>query len=237
MNVFMLMMGGTGTRFGSDRPKQYTLIHSRPSFSFITEKADKINAIDEMVIVSHADWIDYVQEWCEKTIRNKPFAVVAGGESRSESIRNGLLTLEKKCSPEDIVMIHDATHPYLEKIDELIAATEKYGAATIVSRICDTLYRTDANGFLEKVEPRELIKVGASPEALKFGFLFPIYRDATSVELRSMSSAGALAIARNIPMKTIPMSMLNLKITYQEDMDLFLQLIDHYFFPDQNMFS
>lgn len=134
-------------------------------------------------------------------------------------------------------MIHDATHPYLDKIDELAAATKEYGAATIVSRICDTLYRTDASGFLERVEPRELTKIAASPEALKFGILFPIYRDASSAELKSMTSAGAIAIAHNIPMKTITMSVLNLKITYQEDMDLFLQLIDHYFFPDQNQYD
>ena len=238
MNIFMLMMGGTGTRFGSDRPKQYTIIHNRPLFSFITEKADTISSIDEVVVVSHADWLDYVQEWCEKTIENKPFSVVSGGESRSESIRNGLMSLEKKLAPTDVVMIHDATHPYLDAkaIEQLAEATKEYGAATIVSRICDTLYRMDLNGFLEKVEPRDLIKVGASPEALQFGILFPIYRDASSEELKSMSSAGAIAIAHNIPMKVIPTSLLNLKITYQADMDLFLKLVDSYFFPDQRIF-
>ena len=84
MNVFMLMMGGSGTRFGSDRPKQYTLIHGRPLFSYITERADRTDAVGRRAVVSHPDWLDYAREWCEKTVKRIPFTVTEGGDQPSE---------------------------------------------------------------------------------------------------------------------------------------------------------
>ena len=233
MNIMLLMMGGAGTRFGKDRPKQYTLIDERPLFSYITERADQCPDIDRLVVVSHGDWLDYVREWCEKTLRRLPWQVVAGGDTRSGSVLNGLRALEGLAAAEDVVLIHDATHPYLdpEGVALVAEAVREFGGATLASKNYDTVYRTDAEGFLEKVEPRELIVAGASPEAFRYGDIYDIYRSASSEELAAMSSAGAIALAHGIPMKVIPTPVLNLKITYEHDMDLFLRLIHGYFFP------
>ncbi|MBQ9249975.1 MAG: 2-C-methyl-D-erythritol 4-phosphate cytidylyltransferase [Oscillospiraceae bacterium] len=232
MNAMLLMMGGTGTRFGKDRPKQYTLIDDRPLFSYIVEKADKTACIDRLVVVSHADWLDYAQEWCEKFVKRIPFDVVAGGENRSGSVLNGLTRLGRYAKRDDVVLIHDATHPYLdpEGVGKVVEAVQEYGGATMASRNYDTVYRTDEQGFLEKVEPREQIVAGASPEAFRFGDIYDIYRNASAEELASMTSAGAIALSHNIPMKVIGTPVLNLKITYEHDLDLFLKLIHGYFF-------
>ncbi len=235
MNIFLLMMGGSGTRFGENRPKQYTLIHERPLFSYIVEKADQTVAIDRIVIVSHADWLDYVQEWCSSVVRRVPYTVVAGGQTRSESVLNGLRSMDGTAQDDDVVLIHDATHPYLDAnaVEQVVEAVKEFGGATVASKNYDTVYRTDRNGFLEKVEPRELIVAGASPEAFRYGEIYRIYLAASAEELKAMTSAGAIALAHEIPMKVIPTSLLNLKITYKPDLDLFLQLLDHYFFPEQ----
>lgn len=231
----MLMMGGSGTRFGAERPKQFTLVHDRPLFSYILEKANNIPEINYITVVSHHSWLDYVQEWCRKIVTNVPFHVAGGGDTRSESVLNGLHSLEEVLSPADVVLIHDATHPYLDpQAVRLVAeAASKYGGATVASKNYDTVYRTDREGFLEKVEPRELIVAGASPEAFRYGDILDIYQNSTPEELQAMTSAGAIALAHSIPMQVIPTSVLNLKITYPPDMDLFLQLVDHYFFPEQ----
>ena len=51
--------------------------------------------------------------------------------------------------------------------------------------------------------------------------------------MERMTSAGALALAHNIPMKVVPTQVLNLKITYPEDMNLFMKLYNNYFFNEQ----
>ncbi len=45
-----------------------------------------------------------------------------------------------------------------------------------------------------------------------------------------MTSAGAIALAHHIPMKVVPTELLNLKITYKRDMELFVKLCGNYFF-------
>ena len=232
MNAMLLMMGGSGTRFGKDRPKQYTLVDDRPLFSYILQKADATSCIDRMVVVSHADWVDYASEWCSKSLKRLPFDVVSGGSNRSESVLNGLAKLSSYAKDSDVVLIHDATHPYLdsEGIVQVVDAVKEYGGATMASKNYDTVYRTNENGFLACVEPREYIVSGASPEAFRFGDIYSIYRNASSLELAQMTSAGAIALSHNIPMKVIPTPVLNLKITYEHDMALFLQLIHGYYF-------
>ena len=63
----MLMMGGSGTRFGADIPKQYILVNEKPIFVYVLEGYQKCDFIDQLVVVSHKDWINYVQEWKEKS--------------------------------------------------------------------------------------------------------------------------------------------------------------------------
>lgn len=234
MNYFLLMMGGTGSRFGESRPKQYTLFKDVPLFSYITKKASLIKAIDRIVVVSHADWIDYVNEWCEKTISSIPFDVVVGGASRSESVLNGLRKINevREASPQDVVLIHDATHPYADEnaINELIEEVKLHGGATLASKNYDTVYEQDENGFLNKVLRRELVVAGASPEAFLFEKIYPVYNEATPEELNKMTSAGAIALEHDIKMKVVPTDTLNLKITYKRDMELFEDLCDSYFF-------
>lgn len=232
MNTMLLMMGGTGSRFGEDRPKQYTIVDGRPLFSYIVEKADNTPCIDRLVVVSHGDWLDYAGTWCSTCIKRVPFDVVEGGENRSGSVLNGLTCLSAYAQKDDVVLIHDATHPYLdpEGVEQVICAVKEYGGATMVSKNYDTVYRTNEDGFLEKVEPREYIVAGASPEAFRFGDIFEIYRHSTPEELAKMTSAGAIALHHNIPMKAIPTPVLNLKVTYKPDMNLFLKLVHGYFF-------
>ena len=62
MNFLLLMMGGSGTRLGTDVPKQYLTIDGKPIFYYITKKYAVLKEIDYICIVSHADWVDYVNE-------------------------------------------------------------------------------------------------------------------------------------------------------------------------------
>lgn len=62
-NILLLMMGGSGTRFGADIPKQYVPVEDVPIFAYILKKYAEMPEIDAITVVSHADWIDFVEEW------------------------------------------------------------------------------------------------------------------------------------------------------------------------------
>ena len=235
MNFLLLMMGGSGTRFGADRPKQYTLIDDVPVFAYILKACEKVPEIDHIVVVSHKDWTDYVQEWKDKLGISKLSHIVCGGSSRSESVLNGLSAIKEEAAADDVVLLHDATHPYVdaEGTRAVIEGVRKYGGATLGACQYDTVYRMNAETkLLEEVVPRQEIVSGASPEAFRFGDIYPIYRDASQEELDAMTSAGAIALAHHIPMVVVPANVINLKITYPGDMDVFKKLVHNYFFEE-----
>ena len=232
MNTVLFMMGGTGTRFGADIPKQYIEIEGRPIYTYVVEAYAAVEEVDNIVIVSHADWIDFVNETNEKLGLTKIGAVVAGGSTRSESVLNGLNKISEFAAEDDVVLIHDATHPYVDKAGtvKVIECVKKHGGATLGACQYDTMYMMDENNMLTKVVPRQFIVSGASPEAFKFGLIYRIYQNADPQYFEQMTSAGAIALANNIPMEVVPTNLINLKITHKEDMEACKLLLKEYFF-------
>lgn len=229
-----MMMGGSGTRLGADRPKQYIEIDGMPVFAYIVKAYDGLSCIDKMVMVSNAMWIDYVNEWIERLSLQKPVIVTEGGDTRSHSVYNGLKAISAEAKTEDVVLFHDATHPYVDEkgTEEVISTIKKYGGATLGEFQYDTVYSMDENGFINKVIPRQEVVAGASPEGFIFGEIFPIYDGATDEELSQMTSAGAIALEHGIKMKTVQADVINLKITYPADMEAFQKIVHSYFFPN-----
>jgi 2-C-methyl-D-erythritol 4-phosphate cytidylyltransferase len=223
------MMGGSGTRLGADRPKQYIEIDGIPIFFYILRSYNQLDCIDEIVIVSNELWIDYVQQWIDRLQIKKEISIVAGGKTRSHSVYNGLKSISNRAQNDDIVMFHDATHPYVDE-PGTIDVIEEYGGATLGAFQYDTVYKMDEDGFITDVIPRQELVAGASPEGFKFGEIFPIYNQSTDEELESMTSGGALALEYGIKMKTIEANVINLKITYPQDLEIFKKTIHSYFF-------
>lgn len=233
-NYLLLMMGGSGTRFGAPIPKQFVEVEGKPTFSYLVEKYADLHFADKMIVVCHADWVGFTRKWIEELgLVGLDYAVVAGGASRSESVKNGLIEAAKTAKDEDFVFIHDTTHPYVDEnhLGELATAVEVHGGATMGACQYDTVYGMDPDtNMLEKVIPRQTVVSGASPEAFKFGLIWPLYSSMSAEELDRYTSAGALALAYDIPMQIIPTDLINLKITYRNDMDAFIKLFHNYYF-------
>ena len=233
-NILLLMMGGSGTRFGADIPKQYIEVDGIPIFAYILKKYGMMKEIDEIVIVSNKDWLEFANDWAKKCNLKAEYHVVEGGQTRSESVFNGLKEISKFASDEDVILIHDATHPYVDVQGtcDVINAVNEHGAATLGVFQYDTVYRMNEEHFIEAVVPRQKIVVGASPEAFRFKDIYNIYANSSEEEFEKMTSAGAIAIAHGIDMKVIQADVINLKITYQNDMKVFKKLVKTYFFED-----
>lgn len=231
MNILVLMMGGNGNRAGGDAPKQYIQVRGKPIFTYILEEYAQQPFIDKIVIVSHESWINFVADWNKELNIAKVHAVVAGGKSRSASVYNGLKACSSIADDNSVILIHDVTHPYLDKAGalEVIKQTKKYGAATLGAFNYDTVYRIDERNTVSEVLPRTHVLNGASPEAFRFGLIFPIYDNATEEELDTMTSAGAIALHNNIEMVFVKTDTLNLKVTFPQDIQLFDALLEYYY--------
>ena len=229
------MMGGIGSRFGADLPKQFTNVDGKPLFTFIVRKLSTISEINGIIIVVNPQYKEQTKKWVDCYCPNMVLNVVPGGTSRSDSVFNGLKALKGIAAEEDVVLMHDATHPYVDKEGTLkvINMVKEYGSSTLISCNYDTTYQIDDDNNIVNVIPRKYNVAGASPEGFKYKQIFDIYENTPPEEMEKMTSVGAIALANNIPMKVVPTSVLNLKITYPEDMKLFMKLYNNYFFDEQ----
>lgn len=230
----LLMMGGVGSRFGSELPKQFTDVDGRPLFTYIINKLSKIEVISGIVVVVNPNYLINTCNWVERYCPKKVLKIVTGGDTRSESVFNGLKALKGIANAEDVVLMHDATHPYvdIEGTQKVAEMVDQYGSATLASLNYDTTYMMDDDNNIKDVIPRRNVIAGASPEGFRFQQIYDIYAQTPKEDMEKMTSVGAIALANNIPMKVVPTSVLNLKITYPDDMKLFLQLYKTYFFNE-----
>lgn len=105
----IVLAAGEGKRMGSGIPKQYMLIKSRP-LVYYALKAFEESAVDEVILVTGEDEIDYCKEYIvDRYHFNKVKKIVPGGWERYASVYFGLEAIEDA----DYVLIHDGARPMI----------------------------------------------------------------------------------------------------------------------------
>lgn len=105
----IVLAAGEGKRMGSGIPKQYMLIKSRP-LVYYALKAFEESAVDEVILVTGEDEIDYCKEYIvDRYHFNKLKKIVPGGWERYASVYFGLEAIEDA----DYVLIHDGARPMI----------------------------------------------------------------------------------------------------------------------------
>ncbi len=141
----IIVAGGSGTRMGGGTlPKQFRLLDGKPVLAHTIDLfAEALPGAPIVVVVpaAHLDfWKDYAARF--DIARH---TVVAGGEERFHSVRNGLEALPRSV---EIVAIHDGVRPLCSKalILSTVACAEEYGAAIPVVAPVDSLRRLTDTG-------------------------------------------------------------------------------------------
>ena len=170
MNVAIIVAAGSGTRFGSETPKQYLEIGGKPLLIHTLERFENCAVIDEIVLILAADAIENFRETLAKFAFKKISGIIAGGATRAESVLCGLNAIDaKKC---EIVAVHDGARP-LVAIEEITAAVEKakeVGAACLVAEVTDTIKEVRAGKIVGTID-REHLRRALTPQAFRFEIL------------------------------------------------------------------
>jgi len=230
MKILFLMMAGKGTRLGNKIPKQFLEIGDQPVYKSILDLYSTSSLIDRVVIVNNPDWMSYVESQVNDDAYPFEISIIKGGETRSASIQNAVKFVNSslELSDDSVVLIHDATHPYLDtkacgEVISLIA--DRYKAATVVTHVWDTVYESE-DGEVSRTLNRENIAVGASPEAFRWDFLKGIYL--VERDLSQFTSAGNYAKQVGEKIGIVWSSKINLKITYPDDLRLYTSALNYF---------
>jgi 2-C-methyl-D-erythritol 4-phosphate cytidylyltransferase len=209
MATFLIIpAAGSGTRLKSPGPKALVPILGHSIISWTLEAFEEIG-FDRTVIAVPPDRMpDF-----EKVLRGRA-AVVAGGTTRSSSVRRGFQALG--AAPEDLVCIHDAVRPLITaaEIRGVIAAARDGGAATAATPIVDTVKRVEGERIVATID-REGLYAAGTPQVFRadlLGRAFETGREATD-------EAGLLELL-GVNVTAVPVSRWNLKITTPEDLEL-----------------
>jgi 2-C-methyl-D-erythritol 4-phosphate cytidylyltransferase/2-C-methyl-D-erythritol 2,4-cyclodiphosphate synthase len=210
----ILVAAGTGTRFGAETPKQFlTLSHEpviRHAARALIEAGATIQPVGEAVAIA-------------KALEGLPhLPVVAGGATRQDSVRAGLLAL-KPHTPA-FVLVHDAARPVIPPgtVAALLAALEQWPGAIPAAPVADTLKRVKDGVILETV-PREGLFRAQTPQAFRFEALFAAHHAGVT----GATDDASLLESLGQKVAIVPGSENNIKLTYPEDLTRLEALMSH----------
>jgi len=214
--IALIVAGGKGERMNANIPKQFLILND---FPILIQTIKQFSHFDEIVLVLPHSQFEYWEILCEKYNFKIGHTLVAGGENRFHSVKNGL----SKVANNSVVAIHDGVRPLVSKtlIDSLISKTkEKVGVIPIVP-IKDSIRKVkgrestyiDRNN-LHKIQTPQCFIGSDIKNAYKQEFSKFFTDDATVFE----NSGGTI--------KTILGEEKNIKITTEEDLsvaEIFMQ--------------
>ena len=139
----VLVAAGRGTRSGLQENKVFFRIDGRSVLARCLDALTRSGAFDGIVLVLNPQDRDLYRDMIARDgecalIR----AIVPGGDTRRESVLNGLRALPDDT---DIVAVHDAARPFVttDVIIATIEDAEKYGSGVISTPVVDTIKHID----------------------------------------------------------------------------------------------
>jgi 2-C-methyl-D-erythritol 4-phosphate cytidylyltransferase len=217
----IVVAAGAGRRLGSKVPKALApLENRRPLLAYGLKALNAHPGVDGIVVVGSGKHLKAFERLAAgfKKVR----AVVAGGLTRSDSVKCGL----KAISPDtDIVLVHDAARPFVDgaMLDRLMASLKKNKAAIVGVPIKFTVKKIDRKTLdIVETPSRDLMWEAQTPQ----GFHRDVLVKAHAQKFAEEATDDAMMVERmGGKVKMVMGHYRNIKITTPEDIVLARQLL------------
>ena len=226
--ALILAAAGKSSRFSrggvSDSTVKKTFAHlgGKPIWLRSAEKfASREDVIQIIVVVAPED-IDWFRKYYISEINRMLLLVVAGGEERVDSIRNGLIAVTPRAG---YVAVHDAARPCVteQEIAAVFKEAKKRGAALLAAPALNTIKRV-SEGQIEATIPREELWEAQTPQVFRRELILEAYRQ----KIMDVPTDDAQLVERlGQPVYVVPADRGNIKITAQSDLVLAKYLVEN----------
>lgn len=216
-NCVIIVAAGSGKRMKSAIAKQYIELKGRTIISYTIETFNNSENIDDIILVTSSDAVDYVKsEIVEKYRFKKVRAVVEGGEERQDSVYNGLKAVP---GDTDVVLIHDGVRPFVadKYIAQLESVAMEFGGCVLGAPVKDTIKVCDSEGYITDTPKRETLWLAQTPQCFKYDVIMKAYEKAEQEGYRGTDDS-MLAERLGIKIKIVKGDYENIKITTPEDL-------------------
>ncbi len=213
----IICAGGIGKRMNSVIAKQYIELRGKSILAHTVDAFEKSDDIDEIVIVTVKNDIDFVNENIVKKYGYKKIKnVTAGGKERQNSVYNGLNAVSDDT---DIVLIHDGVRPFIssDDIHKIIEETKIHKACVSGVRVKDTIKICDSDGNIISTPDRSVLWAAHTPQAFEYSLIKKAYEKAFEDNILGTDDS-MLAERMGVKVKMVEGPYYNIKITTPEDL-------------------
>lgn len=168
----IIVAGGLGKRMNYALPKQFIELKGKPILFYTLEHFYNYDSHMELIIVLPEIHFIYWKELINSHKIQIPHTPVAGGHTRYQSVKNGLLSLKEA----SLIAIHDGVRPFItiRFIARLFEEAEKHGSAVPTKPVSETVRRIHQNQ--NEVLPRQEIFLVQTPQIFKKEWLDEAYK-------------------------------------------------------------
>ena len=210
-----------GALSGCAVPKQYLPLAGQPMIGHALATLCATPAIANVFVVLAPDDAHWPADEMA-TLGPKLRVLRCGGETRAQSVANGLRAMTGALDDQDIgndwVLVHDAARPCLTvaMVENLIAEVGQDDAGGLLAvPVADTLKRADESGRIRQTVSRDGLWQAQTPQMFRHRLLL----DALDFAPQVTDEASAIETLGILP-RLVAADVSNLKVTYPLDLQL-----------------
>ncbi|MCX6317755.1 MAG: 2-C-methyl-D-erythritol 4-phosphate cytidylyltransferase [Bacteroidetes bacterium] len=203
----IIVAGGTGTRMGSQLPKQFMLLKGRPVLYYTLKTFLETWPDLQVILVLPVEYTDMGQEIIDAFFDKNRIRITAGGDSRFQSVKNGLALVDE----EGIIFVQDGVRCLLTPalIERCLAQAVETGTAIPAIPSNDSIRLVNEEG--NTAYDRSKVMIIQTPQTFHSKILLPAFQidykdkftdEATVVEAYGMKVSLVEGESTNIKLTT-----------------------------------
>ena len=214
----IIVAGGNGSRMGTELPKQFLPVRGIPVLMHTIRNFHDFDPSIQLIVVLPADEIDNWKELCRQHHFDIPHHLIAGGDTRFQSVKNGLSLVNDS----ELIAIHDGVRPLvsLETLNRCFEGAGETGTAIPVLPANESVREGTMNSSAPVDRSRYFLV--QTPQVFKASLIQESYKQPWIPEFTDDAS---VAEHSGIRVHMVLGNRENIKITFPEDLriaELFL---------------
>jgi 2-C-methyl-D-erythritol 4-phosphate cytidylyltransferase len=196
--------------------KQFIEIDSKTVIEKTVTVFNSCGYVDEIIIVARFEDIEKIREIVTSANLDKVKSIIAGGETRQESVSNAVNAVSDYI---DFIAIHDGARCFIshEDIEKVLLKAFETGAAAAGVKVTDTIKLVGDNNIIKNTVSREFLWAVQTPQTFKKD----IYLQALNNCQNSVTDDCAIVENAGYSVSIVECSKYNIKITDMQDLIFF----------------
>jgi len=167
----IIVAAGTGTRMGTDTPKQFLQLQGRPILEHTLARFLEAFPDLEVILVIHREWMEEGRKIASNMRDAARVRIVEGGETRFHSVQNGLGLVNEP----GLVAVHDAVRCLVSVslIRHCYGQAGEHGMAIPAVPAKDSIRVVGELGA--RVIERDQVRIIQTPQTFRSSILLPAF--------------------------------------------------------------